>query len=170
MKEIIYNYDNLEENDINSVVVRTKALIINEGNILIGNENNIYQFPGGHQEDNETLYECLKREVEEETGIEISPDEVKGPFMKITYLNKDYKKKGENRKSEIYYYSIETDKKPNLNNTNYTEEEKKNNFKIEVFPLNESIKLIKENVKNNIKNEIISVTMIEAIKEYLNIK
>ena len=37
MKEIIHNRDNLTKKDITEIVVRTKALIINNGNILLGN-------------------------------------------------------------------------------------------------------------------------------------
>lgn len=44
MKETIYNYDYLKDEDITEVVIRTKALIINNKNIILGNENNIYQF------------------------------------------------------------------------------------------------------------------------------
>ena len=101
-KKQYYNYDYLNDEDITEVVIRTKALIINNKNIILGNENNIYQFPGGHLEENETFEECLKREVLEETGIEIDDDEIKIPFMKVTYLNKDWPAIGNNRKSEIY--------------------------------------------------------------------
>lgn len=90
MKETIYNYDYLKNEDITEVVIRTKALIINNKNIIIGNENNIYQFPDGHLEENETFEECIKREILEETGIEIDDNEIKRPFMKVTYLNKDW--------------------------------------------------------------------------------
>ena len=76
MKETIYNYDYLKDEDITEVVIRTKALIINSKNIILGNENNIYQFPGGHLEENETFEKCLKRAVLEETGIEIDDDEI----------------------------------------------------------------------------------------------
>ena len=34
MKEIIYNYDYLKEEDITELVIRTKALIINNKNII----------------------------------------------------------------------------------------------------------------------------------------
>ena len=78
MKETIYNYDYLTNEDITEVVIRTKALIINGDNILIGNENGLFQFPGGHLEENESFNDCLKREVLEETGISIDDSEIKG--------------------------------------------------------------------------------------------
>lgn len=168
MKEVIYNHDNLSDEEITEVVVRTKALIINNNNILLGNENNIYQFPGGHLEENETLEECLKREVMEETGIEIEHKEIIKQIMKVTFKNKDWPDKGKNRKSEIYYYLIETSKGPNLKKVNYTEREKNSNFKLEIIPLNNAINVIRENIPNNEKNKVISPDMIMAIEEYLH--
>ena len=169
MKEIIYNYDNLTEQDITETVIRIKALIINDNKILIGNENNVYQFPGGHLEENETFNKCLKREVLEETGIELEDYEINKPFMKVTFLSKDWPDVGKNRKSEIYYYAVKTNKIPDLNKTCYTDNELKNNYKIEMFDLNEVIEKIKENIFRNEKNKIISPDMITAIEEYLNV-
>ena len=168
MKEIIYNYDYLNDEDITEIVIRTKALIINNENILLGNENDIYQFPGGHLEDKETFEECLKREVLEETGIELFDSEIKRPFMKVTFMNKDWPEVGKNRKAEIYYYLIETDKKPDMSKVNYTEHEKKGNFKVEYVPLNESISIIEKNISKNERNKVIAPDMIMAIKEYLH--
>lgn len=168
MKEIIYNYDYLNESDITETVIRTKALIINNDKILIGNENGLFQFPGGHFEQNETFNECLKREILEETGIEIDDDEIERPFMKVTFMNKDWPEKGKNRKAEIYYYIIKTNKMPDLTKVNYTEHEIQNNYQIETFKLNEVIDKIKENIPNNKENKIISPDMISAIEEYLN--
>jgi len=167
MKKIIYNKDNLKEKDITDKVIRTKALIINNENILIGNANNVYQFPGGHLEEKETLEECLKREVLEETGIELIDNEIKQPFMKITYLSKDWPEVGKNQKAEIYYFYIKTNKKINMKKSNLTEHEKKNNYKIESVPLKKSIKVIKNNIPNNEENLLISRDMILAIEEYM---
>lgn len=167
MKETIYNYDYLTDNDITEVVVRTKALIIKNENILVGNENGLFQFPGGHLEKKESITDCLKREVLEETGIELDDEEIKRPFYKVTFLSKDWPEKGKNRKAEIYYYIVETNKDVNLLKTKYTEHEKQGNFKIESFKLADAINKIKENIPNNEKNKIISPDMIGAIEEYI---
>ena len=168
MKEIIYNYDYLKNEDITEIVIRTKALIINNKNIILGNENNIYQFPGGHLEKDETFEKCLKREVLEETGIEIEDVEIKRPFMKVVYLSKDWPETGKNRKSEIYYYLIKTSKNPDMSKVKYTEHEKQGNFKIVSIPLNESISVIESNISKNEKNKVIAPDMIMAITEYLH--
>ena len=167
MKELIYNYDYLTKEDITETVIRTKALIINNGNILIGNENQIFQFPGGHLEKKETFNECLKREVLEETGIEITDDEIERPFYKVSYWNKDWPEVGKNRAAEIYYYVIKTNKEVDLTKIKLTEHEKAGNFKIESVPLNDSIEFIRNNIPNNERNKVISPDMIAAIEEYL---
>ena len=161
MKEVIYNYDCLTDKDITETVIRMKALIINSDNIYIGNENGIFQFPGGHLEDGESFNECLKREVLEETGIALENQEIKRPFMKVTFLNKDWPKIGKNRKAEIYYYVIETDKKPNLSKVKYTEHEKMGNFKIEEIPISTFVApapLLPLSLTSNPANFLLNIT------------
>ena len=170
MKEIIHNQDNVKEEEITEVVIRTKALIINNEKILFGNENNIYQFPGGHVEEGESLIDCLKREIREETGIEIEEEEIKEPFLKVVFKNRDWPEPGKNRKAEIYYYWIETDKSPNLENSQYTEHEKEGNFRLETIPIKEAVQYLKENMDKNEKNKVIVPDMIIAIETYLNIQ
>lgn len=170
MREIIYNYDHLTDKDITETVIRTKALIVNGDDIFLGNESNIIQFPGGHLEERETLEECLKREVLEETGIYLDDTEIKEPFYKVTYLNKDYPTVGINRKNEIYYYLIETTKNIDLSKRKLTEQEIEANYQIIKLPLTEAITAIKENIPKNITNETIAPDMIAAITIYLNNK
>lgn len=56
MKEVLYNYDNLNLEEIDEVVTGAKGLIINSNNeITLGYSHKTYQFPGGHLEDGETL-------------------------------------------------------------------------------------------------------------------
>ncbi len=166
MKEVIYNNGNLSDSDINDLVVRIKVLLINNNKILIGNESGLYAFPGGHLEKKESFNDCLKREIKEETGIEIDDSEIGEPFLKVVYLNKNYPEVGINRKNEIYYYVVKTDKKVDLSKTNYTKRELEKEYKIEEFDLDEVIDKITENIPNNEKNEVISRDMIIAIKEY----
>ena len=60
----------------------TAGLIWKEGKILIATRpkgthlEGFWEFPGGKQEEGENLKECLKRELEEELGIEVMVDEL----------------------------------------------------------------------------------------------
>lgn len=59
MKEILYNYDNLTKEEITETVIRVKVLLINKtGKIMVDYCDNIYQFPGGHLENCESLLNC----------------------------------------------------------------------------------------------------------------
>ena len=167
MKEVIYSNDNLKETEVTELVVRTKGLIINNGYIFLGNEDGTLQFPGGHLEENEDLLDCLKREVREETGIVLNNNEISKPFLKIIYYNRDWPTKDNNRKCEIHYYAVNTNKDIDLNNTEYTKKELEKHFKIDKVLLNDAVGYIENNLKNNKNNEVISPDMIIAIKEYL---
>lgn len=58
----------------------TAAVIVKDGKILIakrkdgGRLANKWEFPGGKLEPNETMVQCLKRELNEEFGIEVNID------------------------------------------------------------------------------------------------
>ena len=81
MIEIIKNKNNLSELEINNIVTRVKALIINSNNqILLGHSYCEYQFPGGHVENNEGFADALKRELKEETGLNYDVDNIT-PFV-----------------------------------------------------------------------------------------
>lgn len=167
MKNVVYNKDNISDIEVTDLVVRTKGLLISNGYLLLGNEDGTLQFPGGHLEENETFEECLKGEVLEETGIELTNEVINGPFLEIDYYNKDWPTKGNVRKCEIYYYAVETKKDINLSNTSYTKGEIEKHFKVDKVKINEAIDFINNNIPNNELNKVISLDMIIAIKEYL---
>ena len=169
MKEILYNYDNLSTNDIDEVVIRVKGLLINDKDeIILGYSDDKYQFPGGHLEFLETLINCLKREIEEETGIVLT-DEKPILFQKITHYSKNYHNRGVNRKNIIYYYLVKTNKKIDLNNTKYDEIERNGNFCIKIIKLKKVEKELDKNAKKYKGNDVITEEMKEVIKEYYKI-
>ena len=170
MKEILYNYDNLKLEDIDEVVTRTKGLIINSNNeITLGYSHKTYQFPGGHLEEGETLEECLLREIEEETGIEIKDAKLK-PFEKITYYNKNYHGSGKNRQNDIYYYLIRTNMMSNFENTSLDEWEKDGNLMVKRVPLRDVEKVLRDTILDNPINKVILEEMLDIFKEYNKIK
>lgn len=166
MKEIIFNHDNLEEKNIDEIVVRTKGLIINgKDEITLGYSHKTYQFPGGHLEYGESLDECLKREIKEETGIEIENAKLT-PFVKISYYTKNYRDSGKNRKNEIYYYVIKTNKVFDMDNANLDEWEQDGNYIVKVIPLKDVKKVLTDSIPDNPMNEIIVEEMLNVLDEY----
>ncbi len=68
--EIIRQYNKVYSDPPEKVRVSCRAFVIDNGRLLLSHEvnKNVYMSPGGGLEDGETLSECCKREVQEETG------------------------------------------------------------------------------------------------------
>lgn len=170
MKKIIINNCNLREEDITEVVKRVKVLLINSKNeILLGYAHNVYQFPGGHVEEGEDLIQTINREIKEETGMELDIKNIE-PFACLMGYYKDWPSEGKNRKTEIYYYEVKTDEKPNLDNTNYTDDEKEGSFELKYISLNDVEDLLKENMKKNNLKGGIEQEMLDLFKIYKGIQ
>lgn len=166
MKGIVYNENNLKEEDITRVVKRAKALLINSKNeILLGYGDNNYQFLGGHVEMGETFEECLKREVREEAGIEISS--IGSPFLVIKYLNKDYPKAGVNSLYTENYYVIHCDTLSDTTKVHLTNEEKKGNFSLEYINIDMALQILEESLEFCTRENVVKDTIL-VLKEYLN--
>ncbi len=168
MEQIIVNKDCIQEKEITEIVKRVKAIIINSKNeILLGYSHNDYQFLGGHVEDGENLIETLNREISEESGISLNLDDAFPIILRKAYY-KDYPQIGKNRKNEIYYYVIKTDKLPNLELTNLTDDEKEGNFKLEYIKLDDIEEVIIKNGDKTGNLHGIANEMLEVIKIYKN--
>lgn len=169
MKEILYNYDYLSEEDINKVVCRAKMVIVNSNDeiLLVYSENN-YHLPGGHLEGNETFDECIVREVKEETGIDI-PYENRKPFFVVKYMCKDYPTKNDNTKYIANYYYINTNEKPNMEKINLTDREKEGMFELRYIHKDVVVKTLEDSM-NTCKNKNVIKDTLEVIKEYLKIE
>lgn len=131
MRELIINDENLKDEETDGIVTRVKAFIINsENKVLIARSNGGCQLPGGHVEKNETYEKALVREIREEVGISVKEDEIK-EFFKIRRYMTNYFNTSKNMISDVIYFVINTDEKPNKKNTHYTSLEKEYQFHIE---------------------------------------
>lgn len=165
MKTIIHNDDNIKEEEINKKIYRARGLIINSKNeILMGECDGNYQFPGGHLEDGETLDECLKREIKEETGIILN--ESYPCIYKIKYYNRDFPSIGDITYTEFNYYLINTDDKVNKDNMNLDEWEKEHNYRCVYVPLDKVDDLLKRTINDHHKNKIVYEEIKGALDSY----
>ncbi len=166
MKEIIYNYDLLDEKDINNFVQRVKAIIINSNDeILIGYADKTYQCVGGHVEEGETLMAALTRELKEESGIIFDNLDLQ-PFFRVKYYNRDYPEKGLNTLTSNNYYVIRTDIKPNNDIRSLTEYEKEWNYVVKYIPKDKILDTLRNSLPEAKKKNPVLDT-IEAVSEFL---
>jgi 8-oxo-dGTP pyrophosphatase MutT (NUDIX family) len=86
MKTLVFNEKNLNDNDIDEIVTRVKAFVINDSEeVLYANADGCLQLPGGHRENNEEYEETLIRELEEEVGLSLNKEEIKFSFFEIKH-------------------------------------------------------------------------------------
>ena len=90
MKQVVFNNEGLTDDEIEMREQRVKILIKNSQNeLLLCKVDGVYHFVGGHPENNESIQECAKREVKEETGIDIESDSFT-PFLELREYKSDY--------------------------------------------------------------------------------
>ena len=165
MKEIVINDHQLTMDDIESKVVRVKGLIINsKGKILLAHNNNTYQFPGGHKEDDEEMDACVIREIKEETGISLEVTE--RPFLCIETFDNDYFGTGKKVLNSIYYYRFFTDEVPNFDETHYDELELATDFNLFYLSFDSLRDFLKEKGDSGEMDPKIAREMIHVVDIY----
>lgn len=170
MKEIINNQDNIKENEVTDPVKKVKLLIFNSNNeILLAHQYNGYEFPGGTHEEGEELIDTVEREIMEEAGIKLDASNL-FPFACATSYYKDWPAEGRNKKIEIYYYEVQTNEKPNIDNINLTEEEKKGDFKLEYIKYEELEDTIRNKMEETGDPRGIGKEMLQILEVYNEIK
>ncbi len=165
MKKITINENNLKYEEMTKEVKRAKAIIINDDAqaLLMHSETNYYLI-GGHVENNETDASCLKREIREEAGIDLT-FELEEPILLIEYLCKNYPE-GENTHYIANYYVIKSNIKPELDKRQLTEGEIAHNQEIRFIPVNEVIPILTASL-DIATNKNVTQDTIEIFKEYL---
>ena len=165
MKKIVINEDNIEKEKVEDIVIRVKALMINEKKeLLVVHNNYTYQFPGGHWRSYESLESSLTREIKEETGIDCTIDF--GPFMVIEEYYKNYLHTGKSRCNKIYYYVVHSNDGPRVEEMNLSELERKTDFNLFYIPQKDMEQFIKESMENNSIENVIGKEMLAVMKEY----
>lgn len=168
MRQIFINDYFLKEENIDFEVIRVKGLIINsKGEILIARNNNTYQFPGGHKEEDEYLDDSLIREIKEETGIDIELDT--GPFLQIMTYDNDYFGTGKKVCNKIYYYRILSDQEPNFFETSYDELECQTDFELFYIKLADLEKFLYKSIEDGSIDVKIGREMLLVLREYSNL-
>lgn len=166
MKNIVINDNNLSDNDIETFVTRVKGLIINSrGKILLAHNNNSYQFPGGHVEEDESLEVSVIREIKEETGIDVNV--IEEPFLVITTYDNNYFGSNKRVRNRIYYYTFFTDDLPNLDETHYDELELETEFNLFYVNINGLDVFLKDEMAKGNIDECIGREMLLVYDEYL---
>lgn len=165
MKRVIINKDKLDITKIDSTVIRVKALMINEKEeLLIVHNNYTYQFPGGHWKKEESLEESLVREIKEETGIDSTIKT--GPFMVIEEYYKNYLDTGRSRCNKMYYYIVNSNVGPKVEEMSLSELERETDFNLFYIPIKDMKQFLKESIENNTIEEIIGEEMLSVMEEY----
>lgn len=169
MEIILKGYKGKKILDYQKMVRRVKALIVSSNNkILLVNNYQDYQFPGGHMENNETYSEALKRELLEETGIDFNIEKDIEPVLKLYRYYEEYHETKENTLLEINYFIIRSDKYIDIDNLNLTKEEENGDFSLTYISLFEFKRLLEENIMINNDKYGISEEMFEVFDKLKN--
>ncbi len=166
MKEVIIDNDNIKNEKIDEEVTRVKALITNDKNeILLVHCYNEYQFPGGHLEKGETNEDGLIREIKEETGTNTKIEDY-SYLMTIKDYTKNYRGKGINRCNKIVYYVLNKRYDIDLTKANFSNYEKKGDFKIKWISLDNVEEILIKNSNSHSFAKLIVNEMLYVLKKY----
>ncbi len=176
MKQLMFDYkENIEYQKVKDKV---RAVILNnDGRALLVKYAGLYMLPGGKIDENETEKEALRREILEETGIDIFIDtdiENEEPFLQIeTYNQNYYDRKADkkiNRVRKTSFYALKTNQKIKIEKQRLSESEKQKNLIVEFENLSVIEYKVQNNKTDNFRKEIFDREILTALKEYCNYK
>ncbi len=130
MEQIIFNKNNLKEEEIDQRKVRVKAFFVDDKKLLLIKSVEGYHLIGGHVEEGESFSEALVREICEETGLEIKMADIGEPFLKISHYIPNYRETGKNVMAEMIYYKVCCNRPPLLEKRCLTESEISKNYEL----------------------------------------
>lgn len=168
MKEIVINKGRLKQDEVTHVVDKARIILRNDdGDFVLSHFERVYFLPGGKLEDDETPVEAVKREVREETNINILLDDIE-PFVLVKHYLRDYESgNGEivNRLVNTYYFTGFTSK-DDIEYFNLTIPEKRDDLRAFFIDMEEARELLKEYNKENPKATYLALETIRVLDEY----
>ena len=149
MKTIIINDENINEK-FTKKKLKSRAVLVNSSNeILVANYGGVLLLPGGSIDGKETPDETIHRELKEEIGVDMKPEQLK-PFVKVRYFQPNYPERNGNtinRLAVTYYYLGHIN---NISNErDLTENEKKDGFTVEFYSINQIQGMLNSKKGNN---------------------
>lgn len=174
MKQINFNEEKLTEEEIDKVVKKVRAVVINKHTqkALLVRYAGLYMLPGGSIDDGETEIEALRRELLEEAGIDIR-EEQSIPYLLINSYDRNYfdRKKGTiNRLTQTIFFEVSTDQDIDETKKRLTESEKGENHTIEYTNLSVMRYLIETNATDNPKRKQFDREILTALNEFARMK
>lgn len=168
MNIIEFNEDNLSLNEVDKTTNKVRGIVINTNTnqILLVNYAELFMLPGGKVDEGETDDEALRREIVEESGIEI---EESCPFLQINSYDKNYydRKSGIiNRLTRTIFYIVETTKDIDESKKVLTESEKNKKHTISFVDLDNIENLVENNQTTNSKRKQFDREILTALSEY----
>ena len=167
MKEIVFNKPKLKE-EITEVLEKSRIVLRNsDDEIVLTRFGRVYFLPGGKIEQGETPVDTVKREVMEETNINILLDDIE-PFCVVKNYLKDYEThEGTfvNRLLITYYFTgFTTDE--NIEYFNLTKVEKEDNLRGFFIDLEEGLELLSDYNKEDPRASYLAKETISVLEEY----
>lgn len=134
----------------------SRAVVINDRDeiaLLFVTNGNYHKLPGGGIKDGETIYEALKREVEEEVGTLI--EDIKELGITIEYRN--------NEELLQLSYGYTAKATGDLKDPMYTDEEINDGFVLRWVPIKIAIEILKQDMPANDKGKFIQQRDLEFL-------
>lgn len=174
MREVVFNEQNLSDENIQIFVNKVKVILRNsKDELLVCKRNGVIHFIGGSMEENETYQETAAREIAEETGIVISPlNSSLRSFFRMVQYQENYYNSGKNCLLSITYLVCNTDEEFDYNKRNLDENESRECFTLEYIPTSNFARELDNNRETAKKDnrEFIIDEMKYVFSEYISQK
>jgi len=171
MKEIILNKARLKDDELTDVIEKARIVLRNDNDeIVFARFGRVYMLPGGKIELGETPVDTVKRELMEETTINILLDDTE-PFAVVYNYLRDYELEDGtlvNRLVKTYYFTGFTSD-DTIEYFILTQNEKEDNLRGFFIELEDGIELLQDYNKENPKATYLALETLKVLEEYKNL-